>query len=172
LIEGIIVKDIKKFIDERGFFAELLREDWQDTLREDKILQFNLSYIYPDVVRAWHRHLKGQVDYFICITGAIKVCAYDDRKNSKTYGELDEFVLSGESLKLLRIPGILWHGYKALGTQPIKMLYGVNILYDYKNPDEERRPWNDSTVIPKSINGNTNDPRIGKAWDWYFSPNK
>jgi dTDP-4-dehydrorhamnose 3,5-epimerase len=172
LIEGVIIKEIKRFFDERGFFSEILRDDWKDLLGNDKILQFNLSYSYPDVVRAWHRHLRGQVDYFICITGAIKVCAYDDRKDSKTYGELDEIVLSGESLKIARIPGILWHGYKALGSKPIKMLYGVNSLYDYNNPDEERRSWKDPTIIPKSINGNTKDPRVGIVWDWNYSPNK
>jgi len=36
-------------------------------------------------------------------------------------------------------------------------------------PEEEeeikerlRRPWNDPTIIPKSINGRTDDPRVGK----------
>lgn len=172
MIDGIIIKEIKKFIDERGYFSEILREDWTDLLKQDKIVQFNLSFSYPSIVRAWHRHLKGQVDYFICISGAIKVCAYDDRENSKTYGELDEITLSEESLKIVRIPGILWHGYKAIGPKSIKMLYGVNSLYNYNNPDEERRPWNDSTIIPKSINGNVNDSRVGKVWDWNYSPNK
>lgn len=172
MIEGIIIKEIKKFTDERGYFSEILREDWKDLIFGDQIIQYNLSYSYPEVVRAWHRHLQGQVDYFICITGSIKVCAFDDRKDSKTYGELDEIILSEESFKIARIPGILWHGYKALGTKPITMLYGVNKLYNYENPDEERRPWNDSDIIPKSINGNNNDWRVGKPWDWYYSPNK
>ena len=172
MIDGIVINDLKKFNDDRGFFSEILREDWKDLLGEDTIVQFNLSYSYPDIIRAWHRHLRGQIDYFICITGAIKVCAYDDRTGSKTYGELDEIVLTGEDLRIAKIPGILWHNYKALGTKPIKMLYGVNKLYDYTNPDEERRPWDDETIIPDSINGKMNDPRIGKPYNWYFSPNK
>ncbi len=172
MIDGIVIKDVKKFVDERGFFSELLRDDWKDLLSDDKLVQFNLSFSYPDIVRAWHRHLKGQVDYFICISGAIKVCAYDDRKNSETSGEIDEIILSEEDLKVARIPGILWHGYKVLGAKPIKMLYGVNKLYNYKDPDEERRAWNDELIIPKSINGKANDPRVGKPWDWYYLPNK
>ncbi len=172
MIEGVFIRDIKKFLDERGFFSELLREDWKELLIEDKIVQFNLSVSYPDIVRAWHRHLKGQIDYFICVSGAVKVCAYDDRKNSQTFGELDEIILSEEDLKIARIPGILWHGYKAIGIKPAKILYCVNNLYNYNDPDEERRDWNDKLVIPKSINGKINDPRVGKPWDWYFSPNK
>lgn len=172
MIEGIVIKEIKKFVDERGFFSELMRDDWKDLLFDDKIDQFNLSFSYPNIVRAWHRHLKGQIDYFICISGAIKVCAYDDRADSESFGELDEIILSEENLRVARIPGILWHGYKAIGTKPIKMLYGVNKLYNYNDPDEERRLWNDNTIIPKSINGKTNDPRVGIVWDWYYTPNK
>lgn len=172
MIEGVIIRNIKKFLDERGFFSELLREDWKELLIDDKIIQFNLSVSYPEIVRAWHRHLRGQIDYFICVSGAVKVCAYDDRGNSETFGELDEIILSEEDLKILRVPGNLWHGYKAIGTKPVKVLYGVNKLYNYKDPDEERRNWNDNSIIPKTINGKVNDPRVGKPWDWYYSPNK
>ncbi len=172
MIDGFRINDITKHIDERGFFSELMRSDWKQLIYPDPLTQINLSYSYPDIVRAWHRHLRGQVDYFVCIDGAIKVCAYDDREDSETFGELDEVVLNSERLQALRVPGFLWHGYKAIGTKPIKMIYGVNRLYEYKNPDEERRPWNDKNIIPKSINGKTNDPRIGKPWDWYYTPNK
>ncbi len=172
MIEGIIVKDLIKRVDERGFFSEILREDWNDLLGEDSIVQFNLSYSYPDVVRAWHRHLRGQVDYFICIEGSIKICAYDDREDSETYGELDEIVISSERLRVVRIPGILWHGYKAIGTKPIRLLYGVNRIYNNKDPDEERRSWDDPTIKPQSINGRTDDPRVDKKWDWNYPPHK
>jgi len=172
LIEGVIVKEIKKFMDERGFFSELLRKDWSDITQDDAILQINLSQSHPNIVRAWHRHSRGQIDYFICIKGSIKVCAYDDRKDSSTYRELDEIILSEECLKVARIPGILWHGYKAISIKPTKTLYCVTKLYDYNNPDEERRPWNDKDIIPKSINGKFDDPRIGKSWDWFYTPNR
>ena len=49
---------------------------------------------------------------------------------------------------MLRVPGKYWHGYKVVGDEPVLLLYFVNNLYDYKNPDEERRPWNDPTVVP------------------------
>jgi len=172
MIKDIVVKDLVKNVDERGFFSEFMRQDWKDILLEDMIVQFNLSCSYTNIVRAWHRHLLGQTDYFICVDGAVKSCAYDDREDSETYGELDEIVLSSERLKVARIPGILWHGYKTIGTQSIKLLYGVNKLYDSKNPDEERRPWNDPTIIPTSINGRRDDPRVGKPWDWNYPPHK
>ncbi|MFX0180863.1 MAG: dTDP-4-dehydrorhamnose 3,5-epimerase family protein [Candidatus Hodarchaeota archaeon] len=172
LIEGVRVKEIKKFIDDRGYFSELVRTDWSELIQNDSIVQINLSHSYPNIVRAWHRHLRGQIDYFICIKGAIKVCAYDDRDNSPTHGELDEIILSDDCFKVARIPGILWHGYKVLGINAAKVLYLVTKLYKYDAPDEERRPWNDKRFVPKLINGKTEDSRVGKTWDWNYTPNR
>ena len=171
MIKGVEVREIKKILDERGFFAESMRIDWQDIF-EESICQVNLSCSFPGIIRAWHRHNQGQVDHFTVIDGAVKLCAYDDDKKSDTFGELDEIILSEESLKIVRIPGYLWHGFKALGPNQTKLLYGVNRLYDYKAPDEERRPWNDPSLIPKSINGRSDDPRVGITWDWNYPPHK
>ena len=171
MIKGVEVKEVKKLVDERGFFAEVMRTDWHDIF-QDPLLQINLSCSYPGTIRAWHRHNEGQVDRFIVIEGAAKICAYDDDKKSETCGELDEIILSDESLKIARIPGYLWHGFKALGIRETKLLYGVNRLYDYRSPDEERRPWDDHKLIPQSINGRLDDPRAGKPWDWNYPPHK
>ena len=172
MIEGLKRYSHRKLFDERGFFVELIREDWSDILGDDNIVQFNMSFTYPGIIRAWHRHLRGQNDYFICIKGAVKVCGYDDREESSTFGELNEIVLNGDSPQMIRMPGDVWHGYKVVGSNPAYFLYGVNRLYDYNDPDEERRPWNDETIVPNRINGKNIDPRIGKPWDWNSPPHK
>ena len=172
MLPGIRIYELKRFPDERGFFAEIMREDWKDFFGEDKVVQVNLSMSYPGIVRAWHRHLRGQVDYFVVVKGAMKICAYDDDKNSQTYGELTEIISTAEKLQVVRIPGHYWHGTKTIGVEPSLLIYFVTRLYDYSNPDEERRPWNDPTIIPKTINGKTSDPRVGKIWDWNYPPHK
>jgi len=163
LLPGVRLYDIKKFPDERGFFAEILREDWKEFLEDDEVVQANLSFSYPGVIRAWHRHLRGQVDYFIVLRGAMKICAYDDDPTSPTRGELDEIIASSERLQVVRIQGNYWHGMKTLGNEASMTVYTVNRLYDYKNPDEERRPWDDPTII---------DPRTKKPFDWNRPPHK
>jgi dTDP-4-dehydrorhamnose 3,5-epimerase len=170
MIKSLLIYNLESHLDERGYFVELLRDDWTKLLKNNQIVQLNLSYSYPGIIRAWHRHLRGQEDYFICIQGSIKICAFDDREDSKTKGELDEFIVSGDKPRIVKIPGILWHGFKVLGVKPATLLYGVNRLYDYKDPDEERRPWNDPRIVPTSINGKTGDPRVGKPWDWNYPP--
>ena len=167
MLDGIKVKPIKRFVDERGFFCEVMRTDWTDLFGEDKIAQANHSFTYPDVIRAWHRHLRGQVDYFLALKGTIKICAFDDRTS-----ELDEVVSSGSDLQVVRMPGHYWHGFKAVGNEPAMLLYFTTNLYNPADPDEERRAWDDPTLIPRIINGRKNDWRINQVWDWNYPPHK
>jgi dTDP-4-dehydrorhamnose 3,5-epimerase len=163
MLPGVRVQDLKKIVDERGFFGEIMRQDWKDLLGDDSIVQANLSLSYPGMIRAWHRHSRGQVDYFIVLRGSIKICAYDDKQASPTNGQLDEIVTSEENFQVVRIPGFYWHGTKALGEKPSLTVYCVNRLYDFKNPDEERRAWNDPKII---------DPKTSKPFDWNRPPHK
>lgn len=167
MLPGIAIKPLKRYADERGFFTEIFRSDWKDLLGEDKIMQANLSITYPNMVRAWHKHERDQVDYFIVIRGAIKICAYNEAS-----GELDEIVSTAENPQIVRVPGHYWHGFKVIGNEPATFVYFVTRLYDYDNPDEVRRPWNDPNVIPKLINGRIDDPRCNKPWDWFYPPHK
>jgi dTDP-4-dehydrorhamnose 3,5-epimerase len=152
-----------RFLDERGSFTEIFRDDWSDLTDGDKIVQANLSISYPGMIRAWHRHHRGQVDYFIIIRGAIKICVYDATVNSKTKGQLDEIILSEEKIQCARIPGSYYHGFKSIGSKPAQVVYLTTKMYDYKNPDEERISWNDPSII---------DPRTKKPYDWNAPPHK
>jgi len=163
MLLGVKVHEIVKYIDERGFFAEIIRQDWKDLLDGDSVVQANLSLSYPGMIRAWHRHDRGQIDYFIVLRGSLKICVYDDKPASPTRGQLDEVIASGENLQVVRVPGHYWHGTKALGNRPSLTVYCVNRLYDAKNPDEERRAWNDPSII---------DPRTSKPFDWNKLPHK
>ncbi len=166
-LKGVKTYEIKILPDERGFFAEAFRQDWKAFFEDEQITQANLSYSYPNVVRAWHKHLKGQIDHFLVLKGAMKICAYDE-----TTGKMAEVIASGEKPTVVRIPGKYMHGTKTVSNTPSLTVYFVNRLYNYKNPDEHRRPWNDQTIIPTEINGKKNDPRVGKPWDWFRVPYK
>jgi dTDP-4-dehydrorhamnose 3,5-epimerase len=167
MLQGIKVKSIKRFVDERGFFSEVMRTDWKDLFGEDTIAQSNCSYTFPGCIRAWHRHLRGQNDYFLALRGTIKICAFDDAT-----AELTEVVSSGSDLQVVRMPGHYWHGFKAVGNEPALLLYFTTNLYSSADPDEERRVWNDPTLIPQTVNGKASDPRVGKSWDWDYPPHK
>lgn len=156
-LEGVRVCNLNRHFDERGFFAEALRQDWKDFLGADQIVQAALSMSYPGTIRAWHRHTRGQVDYFLVIQGTVKIAVYDEQDGSGTRGKLVELIASEERLQLVRVPGYYWHGTKSIGHKPSLTLYFFTRLYDYANPDEDRRPWNDTGII---------DPRTSYSYDW------
>jgi len=172
MLPGVKVLDVKRHFDERGSFAELFRSDWRLFPSGHALQQVNLSVSHPGIVRAWHRHSRGQVDSLLVLTGSLKLCVYDDTDESKTRYELDEFTLGSEGQQMVIFPGRYWHGVKALGSGQTLSLYLLNSLYDYESPDEERRPWDDSTVVPTSINSRKDDPRTGKPWNWNLPPHK
>lgn len=167
MLPGIVIKPLKRFPDERGFFTEILRKDWKDIIGDETIAQANLSITYPKVIRAWHKHERGQIDYFVVTKGALKICAYDDVTQ-----ELDEIISTGENLQVVKIPGHYWHGFKVVGNKIAMLVYFVNRIYDYAHPDELRKPWNAPKIVPKSINGKTDDVRVGKPWDWFMPPHR
>lgn len=167
MLQGIRIKAIKRFPDERGFFTEVMRTDWKGLFEEDTIMQANFSYTYPGIIRAWHRHLRGQTDYFLEVRGMIKICAFDDKT-----AEVNEIISSDLDMQVVRMPGHFWHGFKAVGNEPAMLLYFTTRLYDAAKPDEERRAWDDPTLIPRIVNGKKDDSRVGKPWDWNYPPHK
>jgi dTDP-4-dehydrorhamnose 3,5-epimerase len=159
-----------RFLYEKSFpihkVSKILRTS-QSTRAIPFIISQNLCTKVPKTVRSWKPLFEEQADYFFVARGYAKICAYDD-----TTQALLEVVLSGDKPQILRIPGHYWHGFKAIGQEPVYLIYFVNKLYDYQNPDEERRPWNDPQIVPKTINGKKDDPRTGKPWDWLHPPHK
>lgn len=157
MLPGVKEYNLKKNIDERGYVIEVIRGDWKNLLGNDVVVQANLSSSYYGVIRAWHRHLRGQVDYLTVLQGEVKLCIYDDLSESPNQGQINEFIINANDHKLIRIPGQYWHGYKCIDYTGSLVLYFVTRLYDYSAPDEERRAWDDKTII---------DPKTNQPFLW------
>ncbi len=145
MIHGIDTRTLQVNADERGHLVEMFRSDWDEFDPDPAMSYYSLTY--PGIIRAWHRHTRGQIDYFVCPKGRIKIAVYDDRDDSPTQGELDTFVIGEHSPQLVRVPGDCWHGFKAIGDEPALLINFPTNLYDYENPDEERLPY-DTDKIP------------------------
>lgn len=145
MIDGVETRTLQVNADDRGHLVEIFREDW-DIYDPDPVMSY-YSMTYPGIIRAWHRHTRGQVDHFVCPKGRIKVAVYDDRDDSNTRGELNTFVIGEHNQIAVRIPGPCWHGFKAIGNEPAFLINFPTNLYDYSNPDEERLP-HDTDEIP------------------------
>jgi dTDP-4-dehydrorhamnose 3,5-epimerase len=144
-IDGVVVKQLVTFADERGFFREVIRET--DGFFE-KFGQWSHSLMYAGTAKAWHIHQK-QTDWWYVI-GEVKVALYDTRQRSATKGQLIELLMGDLHANCLKIPPGVAHGCRALDTS--HLLYLTSSIYD---PDDEGR-------IPHD------DPSIG--YDWTAGP--
>lgn len=134
MIQGIRLKKLKVIPDERGKLMEILRSD------DDIFIKFGQVYMTtarPQVVKAWHWH-KLQHDSFCCVFGKIKLALYDARKDSPTYGQVQDFELSLENPLVVQIPAGVYHGFKCIGKEEAIVINTVTEPYHHKNPDEYR----------------------------------
>lgn len=142
LIEGVIVKNLKPILDERGYLQECFRSDWP---MFKKFGQAYITVAFPNVVKAWHSH-KIQTDNMVCINGNAKLVLYDNRKDSSTYKMINEIFFGEKNPLLISIPPNIWHGFKAIGSKKITVLNIPTELYNYDEPDEYRLPYNTDKI--------------------------
>ncbi|MBN2620771.1 dTDP-4-dehydrorhamnose 3,5-epimerase family protein [candidate division WOR-3 bacterium] len=142
LIDGVLVKTLKVIPDERGRLMEILRADDKQF---EKFGQVYMTTAYPGVVKAWHSH-KLQDDNMTVLKGMVKIVLYDDRATSPTKGNINEFFLGDHTRALLHIPKLVWHGFKCISEQEALIVNIVTECYNYKTPDEYRKPAHGSDI--------------------------
>ncbi|MDP2182320.1 MAG: dTDP-4-dehydrorhamnose 3,5-epimerase family protein [Actinomycetota bacterium] len=142
MIDGVKLKDLRVMPDDRGMLMEMWRSDDPDF---QGFGQVYITWVYPGVVKAWHYH-KKQTDHFVCVFGMAKVGLYDSREDSPTKGETNTFVIGWQRQRLLIIPNGVYHGFTAVGTEPAGIINIPTELYNYDDPDEFRRPFDDPEI--------------------------
>ena len=134
LIKGIRTKALRVIPDERGRLFEMLRRD------DPIFVKFGQVYcttVNPGVVKGWHYH-KKQIDHFVCVSGMIKLVAYDDRKASPTRGLINEFFLGVHQPLLVQIPPRVLHGFKGVSSHEAVVINISSEPYHHGRPDEYR----------------------------------
>lgn len=126
-IEGVKVRPLKKFVDERGWLCELFRHDeWEPDAHP--VMSY-LSVTLPGVVRGPHEH-EDQSDLF-CFIGPsnFKVVMWDNRPSSPTY-QTKQVVFAGlDSPQAVFIPPGVVHAYKNVGTETGTVINCPNRLF-------------------------------------------
>jgi dTDP-4-dehydrorhamnose 3,5-epimerase len=134
MIQGVMVKKLKVIPDERGRLMEILRND------DEMFKSFGQVYMTtacPGVVKGWHYH-KKQYDNMAVVKGMMKIVLYDGRKESKTYGEVNEFFAGEHHPILIHIPPFVCHGFKCISGEEAIVVNTPNEVYQYDDPDEYR----------------------------------
>lgn len=124
-----IIKN-KPFIDERGYFKELIREN-----RINKKFPFLvMSFSKRNVIRGLHlQRKKSQGKFVSVVKGKIFDVAVDLRKNSKTFGMYYGCTLSEKNSKSIFIPPGFAHGFQALEKEN----YIIYSCTKYRNSESE-----------------------------------
>ena len=139
-IADVFTVRLRSFEDERGRFMETFRREWFPWVDWTHV-QSNRSDSKAGVLRGLHFH-RHQSDYWIVMSGRIRVGMADLRRSSPTFMaticmELDELSATG----LLIPPGVA-HGFLALTDATLTYL--VNRYYDAS--DELGVAWNDAQI--------------------------
>ncbi len=141
MIKGVLVIPLKQVSDERGKVMHMLRAD--DTHFE-KFGEIYFSVVYPGVIKGWHRHREMTLNYAV-VSGMIRLVLYDSRENSPTEGEIEEIFLGEDNYALVRIPPLVWNGFKGIGVKPAIVANCATIPY---RPDEIERADPFTSDIP------------------------
>ena len=140
MIDGVILTPLRQIFDERGKVMHMLRKD-SPTFSQFGEIYFSCTH--PGVIKAWHLHREMTLNYAV-IYGQIKFVLFDDRADSHTRGEVQEFFISPENYFLVTVPPLIWNGFKGVGTETAIVANCASLPH---SPDElERRPPSDSRI--------------------------
>ena len=133
-IEGVVVRDLRKFLDGRGWLAELFRHDELEV--EFYPAMAYISATQPGVQRGPHEHVE-QADLF-CFIGPsnFKLRMWDNRTESPTYRRVMTVYAGEDAPKSVIVPKGVVHAYLNVGHVPGVVFNSPNRLYMSENRRE------------------------------------
>jgi dTDP-4-dehydrorhamnose 3,5-epimerase len=135
-IEGVMVKQLTKLSDERGFLVETLRID--NLPSKLRPVMSYVSYTKPGIARGPHEHME-QTDIFCFMgPGNFKIKLWDNRKDYESYGNFMELIGGKDNPIILIVPPGIVHGYKNISKEEMGMVLNYpNKLYGGLNKKEK-----------------------------------
>ncbi len=121
-MEGVEIKELNQFEDQRGWLAEIFRDD-ESGFRP--VMSY-LSMTKPWLVRGPHEHLI-QTDYF-CFVGKFRLYLWDNRQESPTYKQHKVVDTSGTPTVVIVPPGMV-HAYKNMSNEEGLVINMPDMLY-------------------------------------------
>ena len=146
-LPGLVAIEPVAHGDERGFFCETFRVEWQSQIGladGERFVQDNHSRSSRGVLRGMHFQVGDGLGKLVrCARGRIVDVAVDVRRGSPTYGQWDCVELDDEGMRELYVPVGFAHGFCVL-SDVADVIYKQTAYYD---PALERGiAWNDPDV--------------------------
>lgn len=150
MISGVVIKKINKYHDDRGYLAEIYRQDETDY----RPAMAYASFTKPGVIRGPHEH-ERQSDAFVFIgPGSFNLYLWDRRENSPTYKESMEVEVGEDNPVLVIVPPGVVHGYKCISDASALSINFPDKLYKGEGKKEEvdEIRWENEEDSPYKIN--------------------
>ncbi len=136
-IEGVIIRDLKVNLDGRGEVTELWSKPWTSDGLSDVQHAYQSATDYG-VIKAWHLH-DVHSDQHTVTRGKLQLVLVDLREDSPTHGQVNSVMLGALKPRLVKIPPMVMHGWKALSRDEVIV---VNFQsHVYLPTDEYKFPW-------------------------------
>lgn len=144
-IDGVVIVDLRKFEDERGYFMETYkRSDFVKGGIDVDFVQDNQSASRKGVLRGLHFQKQFPQSKLVrVVSGKVFDVAVDLRKNSPTFGCWEGIVLSAENCRQFFIPKGFAHGFLVLSDYA-EFCYKCDDVY-HPN-DEGGILWSDEAI--------------------------
>jgi dTDP-4-dehydrorhamnose 3,5-epimerase len=148
-INGVIIRQLKRFNDDRGWLVELFRHD--ELGSEFYPVMAYMSSTRPGVTRGPHEHVD-QADLF-CFLGPsnFKLRMWDNRKESTTFRTVMNIVAGEDNPVSVLVPKGVVHAYQNIGTIEGIVVNCPNRLYmghgKVERVDEIRHEVDPQTVF-------------------------
>jgi dTDP-4-dehydrorhamnose 3,5-epimerase len=144
-IEGVVIRKLQKFTDERGWLAELFRLDL--LAEEFHPAMTYISATKPGVTRGPHEHVD-QADFF-CFIGPsnFKLRLWDNRPESGSYRCVMTMFAGQDEPTSVLVPKGVVHAYQNVGSVEGVVINCPNRLYrgkDRKDAIDEIRHEDDA----------------------------
>ena len=150
MIKGVIIKKLNKYKDDRGWLAEIYRND---EINFSPAMSY-ISVTKPGVIRGPHEHVK-QSDCFVFVgPGSFELHLWDRRENSQTKDGHLRFEVGENNPTMVIVPPGVVHGYKCVSDCDAWCINLPDKLYkgDGKKEEIDEIRWeakNDSPYVIK-----------------------
>jgi len=126
-IHDVVIRNIKRFTDSRGWLAEIFRHD--ELPDEVHPAMCYVSETLPGIARGPHEHVD-QTDLFAFLgPGNLKLYLWDARKDSPTFGVKESRIVGESSPCVVTVPPGVVHAYKCVSDKPALVFNAPNRLY-------------------------------------------
>ena len=97
--------DLLKFVSKKSVFFKSFGEIYFNEIKKNQ-------------TKGWIKHKKNQC-IFSVVHGSIKFKLIDDRKKSKTYGQITNIILEKNNFNILIVPAGIWFSFTTKKTKSI-----------------------------------------------------